>query len=205
MTSSRAGILNEIIFSPKKAFSEIGSNGKKFFPIAFVILLITSISTPVAIYFLEASNVQFYVGEQLPLGFVSIFFEIEVGFFLSVFSAAAIYEIGKRFGGKGTFKGVFSSICYSSLPITIIFGLIALTMILFTYNSGSEAFLGDEFFLGFSIFAVSLMTIMFASLVWSIILGIMALMKSHELSFGKSMGVLILVAIITILISILIP
>jgi hypothetical protein len=56
MTSNRAGILKDIIVSPKKAFSEIGENGNKFFPVAFIILLGTAVSSPMLTYFGEASN-----------------------------------------------------------------------------------------------------------------------------------------------------
>jgi len=201
MTFSRAGILKEILFSPEKAFSEIGSNGKKYFPIAFIILLGTAVSTPFLGYLLEASNFQYYVEEELPLDFTSTFFEIEFGFFFGLGFAALVYFFGKKLGGQGTFKGVFSSICYSTLPIVILEGLMAITMALLVYESGSEAFLDSNSFLIFSTLSMAFMTIMFASVIWGIILSVIAVMKSHQLRFGKSIGVLILAAIVILVIA----
>ncbi len=205
MVCSQLGILKEVVISPKRAFNEITDNGKKFLPAAFVILLISAISNPVLSYLIEASNFFYYVEEPLDLEFASVFYEIEIGFFLGVFSAAVIYEIGKRIGGHGDFKGVFSCICYSSLPVAIIGSLISIFVIFLTYQSGSKLFLDDNDILGFSILTILLMAIMGASLVWSFILSVIALRTSHQISLGKTMGVLILVFIITAIISFLIP
>lgn len=204
MAISQLRVFKEIIISPNKAFDEISNNGKKYFPFAFVILLISVISDPIWSYLIEASNFFYYVEEPLAFDFASIFYEIEVGFFLGVFSAAAIYEIGRRLGGQGTFRGVFSCICYSSLPVAIIGGLISISVVVLISHSGNELFLDDSI-LGFSILTILLVVILIASLVWSLILGIIALRKSHQISLGKTIGVFILVLIITIIISLLIP
>ena len=204
MAISQLRVFKEIIISPNKAFDEISNNGKKYFTFAFVILLISVISDPIWSYLIEASNFFYYVEEPLAFDFASIFYEIEVGFFLGVFSAAAIYEIGRRLGGQGTFRGVFSCICYSSLPVAIIGGLISISVVVLISHSGNELFLDDSI-LGFSILTILLVVILIASLVWSLILGIIALRKSHQISLGKTIGVFILVLIITITISLLIP
>lgn len=205
MVNNQLRILKEIIISPNKAFDEISNNGKKYFPLAFVILLISAISDPIWSYLIDASNFFYYVEEPLDFEFVSVFYDIQIGFFLGVFSAAAIYEIGRRLGGQGTFRGVFSCICYSSLPIAIIGSLISLSVIILISYFGNEVFTDDFGILGFSILTVLLTVVFVGSLVWSIILGIIALRKSHQISLGKTIGVFILVLIITIIISLLIP
>jgi len=84
ITSTRVGILKDVVLSPRKAFFEIGSNGKKFFPIAFVILFGTVISSPLLSYFIESSWQFYFIEEPLPFDFASTFFEIELGFFYGI-------------------------------------------------------------------------------------------------------------------------
>jgi len=127
--------------------------------------------------------------------FPQFFFEIEFGFFFGIGFAALVYWFGKKLGGQGSFKGVFSSLCYSSLPIAIVGVLVLLPLGIF-----GGRFLYDSDTL-FSPFFVATILVGVASTIWGLVLSILAIMKSHQLGIGKSIGVGFLAAIVILVLA----
>ncbi|MCV0412932.1 YIP1 family protein [Nitrosarchaeum sp.] len=191
MVGTNMTIFKDVIISPQKAFVEIGNNGKKYFPFAFVILLGTVISSPILSYYVNSQIYFHFVEETLPFDFSSIFFEIELGFLYGIGFTYLAYTIGKKIGGQGSFKGVFSSLCFAALPITIVgfFILLSLGFVsLSNFKHGGA----------FSLYYLMIIVIV----IWGFVLGLFAIIKSHQLSFLKAILTMLTSGVIIIAISI---
>jgi len=185
---SRTSNLLDVLFHPDKAFQEIGENENHFFPRAVLILIGTSIFYPsidlfsVGFDWLVESEIDEILTEFV-LG------SVLVSFVTGMLFASFTFFIGKKLGGKGSFKGVFSSICYSSFPFVIIGLIFVIPIALLVF------FLEDDFitmglfwFAGYGEFFI---------LIWAFVLLLMAIKISHKLTWGKTIGSTIIGALIT--------
>lgn len=188
MNKKRSKILVDVITHPDKAFREIGENGEFFFPIAVLILIGTSIFYPsidllsVGFDWLAESEIDEILTEFV-LG------SVLVSLITGIMFASFTFFIGKKLGGKGSFKGVFSSISYALFPFVII-GLIFITPV------GLLVFFLEDDFITNGLFWFAEYGEFFI-LIWALILLIMAIRISHELTWGKTIVSVILGGVAT--------
>ena len=133
-------------------------------------------------YYLPGAIVLFFGSTVL---FLEGVFEGAITLALNIFFISIQYGIGRALKGKASFIGLFSALQYAYIPVLISIGIFSLTLDLEieTYAENTSRF-------------GSIIVVGFAFLVWAIILDILAVREAHRFGTGRSIGTLIISALI---------
>ena len=185
-----------VITRPNNTFREIFEDVDNYFKASIIIFILSSI-------FYISFTVPSESISKLPTNEIGYILDAEIqviGTVLSIsggfLSIVLIFYVGKLFGGSKNFRGVFSVLSYSLIPMLI--GGILVSIFLYyppllEYVSGIDS--KDP---GFRmLYWVLYFGIFFPFVIWSFILSIKAIKIANNFGTGKTLGIIILTVIIS--------
>ena len=186
MVDKRIAIIKDVITSPTKAFREIDTNASYYFRGAIIILAIEGIIS--SFFYSSTLYEQLFKVQSQTTGQSS---QIQVLYILvyDFFYVVLVYYMGRRLKGSGNFLGIFSTLQYAGIPVLVGHGLFSLVL----YNT---RFSVEPSMAGVISAIFPYIAIMLPLVIWSFILSIFACRESHKVSGKRSIGILILSAIV---------
>ena len=196
VTSQKIASIFGVIKRPNNTFREIFDNVGYYFKASIIILVLSSFFN-VGITFPSESISKLPTNElgyvlDAEIQIIDLAVNILGGFLIVVL----IFYVGKKFGGSKNFRGVFSVLSYSLIPVLI--GGILVSIFLY-YPPLLEAVSGiDSEDSGFStLFWVLYFGIFLPFAIWSLILSVKAIKIANNFGTGKALGILVLASVIS--------
>ena len=195
MASQKIASIFSVIKRPNNTFKEIYQNVDYYFKASVIILVLSSFFT---ITFTTPSESI----SEFPTNELGYILDAEIQIIDSVVKVLAgflivflTFYVGKKFGGSKNFRGVFSVVSYSLIPI-LIGGILVSIFIyyppLLAYISGID--LDDS---GFGMFFwVLYIGIFLPFTAWSLILSVKAVKIANNFGTGKAFGIIVLATLI---------
>ncbi|MGI0021496.1 MAG: Yip1 family protein [Nitrososphaeraceae archaeon] len=186
LVDKRIVIIKDVITSPTKAFREIDANARYYFRGAIIILAIYGIIS--SFFYSSTLYEQLFKVQSQITGQSS---QIQVLYILvyDFFYVVLVYYMGRRLKGSGNFLGIFSTLQYAGIPMLVGHGLFSLVL----YNT---RFSVEPSMAGVISAIFPYGVIMLPLGIWSFILSIFACRESHKVSGKRSIGILILSAVV---------
>ena len=197
MTSQKISYVFKVIKNPNNTFREIYQNADNYFKTSIIILVLSSFFT---VTFTFNGISEFSTNE---LGYI-LDAEIQIinhtvnilsGFLFVVL----VFFVGKKFGGSKNFRGLFSVLSYSVIPI-LIGGIIVSIFLYYPPLLESVSGIDSEDPIFPMLFWVLYLGIFFPFSIWSLILSIKAIKIANNFGTWKTIGIIILAMIIMSLI-----
>ena len=197
MYKERLNTIFGMLKSPNQSLHEICNNEDQYLVSSVIILIFASVFSinmangPLDDTIPSVSQFGIWFSDE-PIYWIS---DGLLGLLGSIILIAIIFVMGKKFGGIGNFKKIFTVISHASLPVVI--GSVVIFAMFFVLSSTMSDSI-DETDSEFQYFGmVSYFGVLVPLAIWSLIISIKALKIANGFGTGKAFGILLLATVIS--------